>query len=92
MGDQSGQHFEANGVLPVKTTTHPLLVLDSAIIRPTVTFRPEFVKDDRIRRIADRKPRLPHPNRVFRIFTETQSTGAKSRIKQTDLRGDFSLE
>jgi hypothetical protein len=62
------------------------------MIRPTVTFRPEFVKDDGIRRISDRKARLADAPRVFRIFTETQGTGTKPRIKQTYLLDDFPLQ
>ena len=62
------------------------------MIRPTVTFRPEFVKYDGIRRISDRKARLADAHRVFRIFTETQGTGTKPRIKQTYLLDDFPLQ
>ena len=62
------------------------------MIRPTVTFRPEFVKYDGIRRISDRKARLADAQRVFRIFTETQGTGTKPRIKQTYLLDDFPLQ
>lgn len=62
------------------------------MIRPTVTFRPEFVKYDGIRRISDRNARLADAHRVFRIFTETQDTGTKPRIKQTNLLDDFPLQ
>src|SRR5262245_61634952 len=62
------------------------------MIRPTVTFRPEFVEYDGIRRISDRKARLADAHRVFRIFTETQGTGTKPWIKQTYLLDDFPLQ
>src|SRR5262245_46623823 len=62
------------------------------MIRPTATFRPEFVKYDGIRRISDRKARLPDAHRVFRVFTETQGTGTKPRIKQTYLLDDLPLQ
>jgi hypothetical protein len=50
------------------------------------------VKYDGIRRISDRKARLADAHRIFRIFTETQGTGTKPRIKQTYLLDDFPLQ
>src|SRR5262245_29393849 len=92
MGKQSWKYFEANGILSIKTPTHAPFILHPAMIRPTVTFRPEFVKYDGIRRISDRKARLADTHRVFRIFTETQDTGTKPRIKQTYLLDDFPFQ
>ena len=60
------------------------------MIRPTVTFRPEFVKYDGIRRVSDRKARLADAHRVFHIFTDTE--GTKPRIKQTYLLDDFPFQ
>ena len=61
------------------------------MIRPTVTFWPEFVKYDGIRRVSDRKARLADAHRVFHIFTDTEGR-TKPRIKQTYLLDDFPFQ
>lgn len=62
------------------------------MVRPTATFRAEFVKYDGIRRISDRKARLADARRVFRVFTKTQGTRTEPRIKQTYLLDNFTFQ